>query len=215
LKIPGIARTRAHCTGESIGLLAAIAALLSATITITCAAAQSAQTGGPSGPPRATSLAQAVRIAEQQTGGRARQAELERERGVDVYEIKTVARDTSGKVLIDAASGKVVRVDTPGVFSAIGQMFDRDDQRKDHVTFTRLEGSALTLVGAIDAGEKDSGGWAVKASLKSLYGSTLFEVRVVKDLTLTTLVVDPATARVVAAPVNKKPVDKKHKDDDD
>jgi len=151
-----------------------------------------------------------VRTAEQQTGGRAHRAELERKRGVDVYEIKTVAKGTSGKVLVDAASGKVVRVDTPGVFSAIGQMFDRDDQQKNQVALARLEGTSMTLVGAIDAAEKDTGGRAVKASLRSLYGSTLFEVSVVKDLTVTRLVVDPASARVVAAPVGKK-----HKDDDD
>jgi len=210
MKIPGTARTRSHRTRQWIGLLTAIAPLLGATTTVVRATAQQAEPGGPSSPLRPTSLAQAVRIAEQQTGGRARQAELERERGVDVYEIKTVARDTSGKVVVDAASGKVVRLDTPGVFSAIGQMFDRDDRRKDQVAFARLEGTAMTLVGAIDAAEKDSGGRAVKASLRTLYGSTLFEVRVVKDLTLKTLVVDPATARVVAAPF-----DKKHKDDDD
>ena len=158
-----------------------------------------------------TSLAQAVRVAEQQTGGRARKAEMERERRIDAYEIQTVSKDRSAKVLIDPASGKVLRVDTPGLVSSIASVFDRDDQRKDQSAFARLDASSMTLAGALDAAEKETGGRAVKAALKSQYGSTLFEVSVVKDWTMQRVVVDPATAKVVTVPAHGK----RKKDDDD
>jgi len=176
------------------GLLAGVAALADATTS--SAQAPSRQ------PP--TSLAQAVRVAEKQTGGRARKAEMERERGIDVYEIKTVSKDGSAKVLVDPASGNILRVVTPGFVSSIANVFDRDDQRKDQAAFARLEGSPMTLASAIDAAQKETGGRAVKGALKSQYGSTLFEVSVVKDWTTQKVLVDPATAKVVTVPPQGK-----------
>ncbi len=202
--------TASHRAVLWVGLLSGVLALLGATTAITRAVAQQARPGGTSGPQPQTSLAQAVRVAEQQTGGRARKAEMERTRGTYVYEIKTVSKEKSAKVFVDPASGNVVRVDTPGVFSSIGDVFDRDDQRKDQAALARLEVSSMTLGGAIEAAERNTGGRAVKAALGSLYGSTLFEVSVVKDFTTHTLVVDPATAKVVTVPPRGK-----GKDDDD
>ncbi len=159
----------------------------------------------PGGGPRVpASLAHAILVAEQQTGGRARKAEMEREQGIDVYEVKTVSKDTSAKVLVDHASGTVLRVTTPGIVSAIGAVFDGDDRRKEQAALARLEASSLTLVAAVPLAEKESGGRAVKATLTSRYGSTLFEVRVVKDLTTQTMVIDPVTAKVVTAPATGK-----------
>ena len=56
-------------------------------------------------------------------------AQSERERGVDVYEIKTVAKDKSIKVLVDPASGKVLSMSGAGIFASIVNLFD-DDRRK-------------------------------------------------------------------------------------
>ena len=181
------------------GLLAGVAALADATTSIAQAPSQR--------PP--TSLAQAVRVAEKQTGGRARKAEMERERGVDVYEVKTVSKDGSAKVLVDPASGNILRVVTPGFVPSIANVFDRDDQRKDQAAFAWLGTSSMTLASAIDAAQKETGGKAVKAALKSQYGSTLFEVSVVKDWTMQKVLVDPATAKVVTVPPQGK-----RKDDD-
>ena len=157
-----------------------------------------------------SSLVQAIRVAEQETGGRARKAEMERERGVDAYEIKTVAKDKSAKVLIEPASGKVIRVEGPGFFDAIANLFDSDDLREDQAAFAQLEASPMTLVAAIAAAERETGGRAVKASLKSQYGQTLFEVGVVKDLISHKVVVDPASGKVAAVAQRKG----KDKDDD-
>jgi uncharacterized membrane protein YkoI len=154
----------------------------------------------PQGAQPATSLAQAVRAAEQQTGGRARKAEMERERGAQVYEIKTVSKDGWAKVLIDPASGNVLRVQTPGFIAGVASVFDRDDQRKGEAAFTFLAASSVTLEGAIDLAEKAIGGRAVKAALKSRHGSMVFETSVIKDWTKHRVLVDPATGKVVTSP---------------
>src|SRR2546427_3940844 len=141
-----------------IGLLTGVAAVLATAMAVTPASGLTARPGNVSGLQPQTSLAQAVRVAEQQTGGRARKAEMERNRGAYVYEIKTVSKEKSAKVLVDPASGNVVRVDTPGFFSSIGDVFDGDDQRKDRAALARLEVSSMTLVGAIEAAESRTGG---------------------------------------------------------
>jgi uncharacterized membrane protein YkoI len=147
--------------------------------------------------PSQGSLVQAIRAAEQETGGRARKAEMERDRGIDAYEIKTVSRDRSAKVFVELASGKVLRVEGPGF---LGSLFDREDRQQDQAELARLEASRMSLVDAIAAAERESGGRAVEASLKSRYGQTLFEVGVVKDLVLHKVLVDPANGKAIAVP---------------
>src|SRR5213593_3705051 len=137
-----------------IGLLTAVAVLLATTIAVPPASGQTARPGGVSGPQ--TSLAQAVRVAEQQTGGRARKAEMERKQGTYVYEIKTLSKDKSAKVLVDPASGNIVRIVTPGVISSLSHVFDRKDQLKEQAALARLEASPMGLVAAIEAAEKET-----------------------------------------------------------
>lgn len=59
------------------------------------------------------SLAEAVTNAETYLAdGRAVEAELEREEGRTLYEIKLIdSKESTGKVYVDAVSGKVVRID--------------------------------------------------------------------------------------------------------
>ena len=185
-----------------------VAALLRALTSVAPADAQPPATGA--GQPPQASLAQAVRVAEKETGGRARKAEMERERGVYVYEIETVSKDGSAEVHVDPASGRVLRVKRPWFGSSIANVFDRDDRRKDQAAFAQLEASPMTLVGAVEAAEKETGGRAVKATMKSRYASTLFEVSVVKDWVTHSVLLDPATGKVVTVPPRGK-----GKDDDD
>ena len=193
------------------GLLAGAATLaLGATTSIAQAPAPQPVRPVGGGGQAPTLLAHAVRVAEKQTGGRARKAEMERERGVYVYEIKTVTKDGSATVLVDPLSGNVLRVDTPGFIASIANVFDRDDQREDQTTFARLEASSMALAGAIEAAEKETGGRAVKAALKSRHGAGLFEVRVVKDSAPQKVLVDPATGKVVTVSPHGG-----RKDDDD
>ena len=93
-----------------------------------------------------------------------------------------------------------MRVDTGGFVAVLAKVFDRDHQRKDQAALAGLEASSVPLADAIDAAQQETGGRAVKAALKSRYGSTLFEVKVVKDSTTQKVLIDPATARVVTAP---------------
>ena len=176
------------------GLLAAGAVLADALV----AGKGSAQ--APPAPSAPISLAQAVRAAEQRTGGRARKAEMERERGVQIFEIKTVSKDGSAEVHVDSTSGNVLGVRTPW----LSGVFDRDDQREDQAAFARLAASSMTLVDAIEAAEKAVGGRAVKAALKNRYGAMVFEASVVKDWTAHRVLVDPATAKVVTSPAHGK-----------
>lgn len=189
-----------------LGLLVIIAGGVAPVLEATTFVAQApAQQVGGSALPAQTSLAQAIGVAEQRTGGRARKADWERERGIGVYEIKTVSKEGSAEVLVDAASGNVVRVATPW----FANVFDREDHRKDQAAFAQLSASAATLMGAIDAAEKAAGGRAVKAEFKSRYGSALFEVSVIKDWTKQKVLVDAATGRVVAVSPQEA-----HNDDD-
>ena len=144
-----------------------------------------------------TNLAQAVRAAEQRSGGRARKVEMESNKGIEVFEIKTVSKDKSTSVMIDLVSGNVVRVDGPGFLSSV---FDKDDQQEDRADLARLEASPLTLAAAIETAEKETGGRAIEAAMESKYGSTLFAVRVVKDWTMHEVWVDPSTSKVIAVP---------------
>jgi uncharacterized membrane protein YkoI len=147
-------------------------------------------------PQSQASMAQAIQVAEKHTGARARKAEMERDRGVDAYEIKTVAKDKSTKVYVDVASGKVLRVDRPGMLDWIANLFD-DDRREDQAALARLEASPMNLAAAISAAEREIGGRAVKASLRTQHGQPAFEVRMVKDLVKHKVLVDPASGKVV------------------
>jgi uncharacterized membrane protein YkoI len=150
-----------------------------------------------------TSLSQAVGVAEQRTGGRAMRAEMDRERGGYLYEIRTVSKDKSAKVVVDPASGNVVRVDEPGLVGRVAAVFDRDDQRREQILFAGLEASPMTLAGAIAAAEKETGGRAVKAGSADQYGSILFAVQLIKDAAMLRVHVESATGKVITIPNRK------------
>ena len=56
------------------------------------------------------SLSDAVRIAEKHVGGKAIDAELERESGKAVYDVSVIKAQSAFDVRIDAVSGDVLRV---------------------------------------------------------------------------------------------------------
>jgi len=143
------------------------------------------------------SLSQAIGVAEQESGGRARKAEMEREAGVDAYEVKTVAKGKAATVIVDAVSGKVMRVEAGGFLAGV---FDAGDRRDEEAEFARLEASPMTLLQAIAAAERERGGRAVEAALKTQYGQTLFAVRIVEDFVPHDVVVDPDGGKVVPLP---------------
>jgi uncharacterized membrane protein YkoI len=165
---------------------------------------QPAAPSGSAAPGPRTSLGQAVGIAEKQTGGRAVSAGMRQEKGSYVYSVKTLAKDKSAKVLVDPASGNVMRVDEPGFIARIASVFDRDDQWQEQVVLAALEASPMTLAGAVAAAEKDTGGRAVRARSTERYGSVLFEVRLLKDGAMLAAQVDAASGKVATLPMDAR-----------
>jgi len=80
------------------------------------------------GPPPTVSLTQAIAAAEKQTGGRAVEAELERDHGNTYYEVKVVKDGWRNKVYVDAMDGRVLPgKPRPAGLSRLWQEDDDDD----------------------------------------------------------------------------------------
>lgn len=148
-----------------------------------------------------TSITEAIAAAEQQSGGRAMEVDVEKENGAFLYEVKTVSNDKITEILIDPASGKVLRTDDEGL---IARILDREDQDE----LAKLTASSTTLAAAIATAEQQTGGTAVEASFDGEDGATLFEVEVAKDNAVHKVRVDSATGKVMKASVAE------HEDDD-
>jgi uncharacterized membrane protein YkoI len=180
-----------------------MSAVLAAKIVVAQAVPeQPAAPPGSTVPGPRTSLAHAIGVAEKQTGGRATNAGMQRKRGNYLYAIKTLSKDKSAKVLVEPASGSVVRVDEPGFIARVTSVFDRDDEWQEQALLAGLEASPMTLAGAIAAAEKETGGRAVRAASADRYGTILFEVRLVKEATMLQVQVDSATGKVVTLPTH-------------
>ena len=196
----------------ALGIAATADATYGAATTIAQAAPQTPQAPDSGVTRSSTTLAQAVRSAEQRTNGRAGKVELEREDGVYVYEVKTFSPEGTADVFVDLATGNVDRVQTRGFLARVGDAIDSEDRREDEALLKALEASSVTLSQAIDAAEADTGGKAVKAKLKDRYGSVFFEVALMVDGSKQRVEIDTATAKVVAV---STPKDRDGDDDDD
>jgi uncharacterized membrane protein YkoI len=211
---------------SEIGVFAAVAVVafsaftvadsaFSNTLTVAQAAPQTSQASGANVTRSSATLAQAVRSAEQRTKGRAGKVELEREDGVYVYEVKTYSKEGEAEVSVDFATGKVASVETDGILSKVGNVFDSEDKREDAARLKALETSAVSLSKAIDAAESKTGGRAVKAKMKDRYGEMYYEVAVIVDGSKQKVLINSATAKVVAVKARKKDDDDDDDDDDD
>ena len=76
---------------------------------------------------------QAIATAEQQTGGRAVKLDVEEEKGVHLYEIKTISEDKVLNVFVDTATGKVVRTEEEGMISGMLDHEDKANSRRSAV----------------------------------------------------------------------------------
>ncbi len=196
----------------ALGTAATADAVYGAGTTVAQATPQTPQASDSGVTRPSTTLAQAVRSAEQRTNGRAGKVELEREDGVYVYEVKTFSKDGTADVFVDFATGNVDRVRSRGFLARVGDAIDSEDRREDEALLKALEASSITLSEAIDAAESDTGGKAVKAKMKDRYGSVFFEVALIVDGSKQRVEVDTATAKVVAV---SAPKDHDGDDDDD
>lgn len=185
------------------------------SITVAQAVPQTSQASGTNATRVFSSLAKAVLSAEQRTKGRAGKAELEREDGVYVYEVKTVSKDGSAEVSVDFATGNINEVEGRGILARVGDIFDREDKREDEALLKALEASPVTLSRAIEAAESKTGGRAIKATLKDRYGIMYFEVALIVDGSKQRVQIDTATAKVVAVKARKRGDDDDDDEDDD
>ena len=199
-------------TSLKLLIAAAIVALTAAAIAevmvgigtaIAQVAPQASQKSGKGVTRPSTSLAQAVRSAEQKTSGRAGKIELEREDGVYVYEVKTFSKEGSVEVSVNFETGKIDRVEGRGFLARIGDVFDSEDKQEDEALLKALESASVTLSKAIDAAESSTGGRAVKAKMKDRYGIMYYDVALIVDGTKKRVQVDAATAKVVAVKTRK------------
>lgn len=154
--------------------------------------------GGP------VSMAEAVRIAERRTKGRASEVERDRVENIEVYEVKTISKNGPVKAIVEAASGRIERVEESGIWDKIEDLFDDDDSREDAARLSALESAKVTMAKAIEAAQMKAGGEAVEAELRERNGKMLFEVQVLVEGIIHKLTVDHSTGALVTLPLWKK-----------
>jgi uncharacterized membrane protein YkoI len=116
-----------------------------------------------------TSLADAIRLAEAETGGRAFKAGMESDGEKSQYEIATMAGDTLSETTIDAASGKVIGSSREGFFAKL--LRDDDDT-------ARLDMARTGLLDAVTAAEQTAGGKAIEAGMTERATAPVYAVDV-------------------------------------
>jgi uncharacterized membrane protein YkoI len=205
---PGTTRTSASGTvGRGLprtwlaGAALAGAALLLSTAPIPVVAADAASSiESAASQPASGSLARAVRTAEGQTGGRAKEAKMDLDLGIVVYRVETVSNDGTTRVVVETASGNVLKIRPPKVQKAPADTSTRPARTrppKHQATLGQLQALTMTLADAIDMAEAQVGAVATQAELRHQRGSTVFEVRLVKDRTSQRVHVNPQTNTVV------------------
>lgn len=153
-----------------------------------------------------TTAAQAIAAAERQTGGRALGIGIAREGTAHVYAVRTLNGDAVATVLVNPATGEVMRTANPGL---IERLFDRED--RDEIGMFRS--SPTTLAAAIAAAEQNVGGRAVEARFENENGTAIVEVEVVKDNVVHRVKVNAANGQVTAATAdNEKQNGEEHED---
>lgn len=137
-----------------------------------------------------TSIAQAIAVAEQKTGGRAMKVEAEHEKGAYLYAVKTVSAEKVTEVFVDPASGSVVRTDDEGW---IARLLDQEDQRE----FAKLSSTTTTLATAIATAEQNTGGKAIEAGLDDEDGAMAYEIEIDKDGTRQRVLIDSTSGTLL------------------
>jgi uncharacterized membrane protein YkoI len=154
-------------------------------------------------------LAEAVALAERASGGKVAKIEIDREEGAVAYEVNTLGSEGKVRLLLDAATGKVLRNDR------------KDASGKERTTATRLASAKTTLGQAVQAAERQGAGKAIAAGFEdeSGHGGAVFEVDVARGDAVQRVWVDAASGKVVDAASGEKKHDAEHYehggDDDD
>lgn len=132
-------------------------------------------------------VTRAVRIAESVVGGRAMEADLDRERdGRRVYEVDVVRAGGVREVRIAADTGEVIRTGRPG----LADWFDAEEIRE------AARGPALA--GLLQALERHSGGEVLDVGFDVERGQGRFEVELSTRAGVAEVLLDSRTGRRLA-----------------
>lgn len=164
--------------------LAALAACVAIAVP-TLAWAQDAPT---TTQPTSIGLVRAVQAAEQALPGHAMEADLDFERGRQLYEVELTSGGKLHEVLVDAFTGKVVSTRSRRVESLWSGWGDR------LATIEHSPPLAQTLV----AVEKQTGGRAQEVSLESEDGGLYYEIELGSRTGEREVYVDVASGKIVA-----------------
>jgi len=150
-------------------------------------------------------LAEAIALAERASGGKVAKIEIDREEGALAYEVKTLGSEGKVRLLLDAATGKVLRNDR------------KDASGMERTTATRLASAKTTLGQAVQAAEQKGAGKAIAAGFEdeSGHGGAVFEVDVARGDAVQRIWVDAASGKVVDTASGEKKHDEHGDDDDD
>jgi uncharacterized membrane protein YkoI len=155
-------------------------------------------------------LGEAIVFAERASGGKVTKIEIDREEGAVAYEVKILGSEGKVRLLLDAATGRVLRNDR------------KDASAKERATATRLASAKTTLGQAVQAAEQKGGGKAIVANFEdeSGHGGAVFEVDIARGDAVQRVWVDAASGKVVDTASGEKGHDAEHYehgdgDDDD
>jgi len=158
-----------------------------------------------------TSLTNAIKTAEGETGGRAVVAEFNGEDKISVFEITTLNGDAVTSVEIDTVTGKVVDTEKEGMLSRL----INDDPKE----FAGLSTMKLSLTELISRAEAKAGGKVMDINFEAddMTGKAAPHVEVARaDGTSLVLAVNPGDGSMtVVADADRNGDDMDHDDDDD
>jgi uncharacterized membrane protein YkoI len=144
------------------------------------------------------SLAQAIATAEAESQGRTLEAGAEDEDGRVLYEVTTLADGKIHEFMIDPQSGAVL---------------DREVEEAEEDDL--VTGNVVEIIDAMAAAEAASNGKAIEAELEMEDGQAVYEVEVVSNDVLTTVLVDATSGQVIALDAGDDDDDDDEDHDDD
>lgn len=137
-------------------------------------------------------LTTAISTAESSVAGQAIRAETEVRHEKSRYEVAIATEKGIAKVEVDLATGKVVDTYEPGFFD---RLFDREGKNKAEVAATL----PINLLDAVMKAEKEAGGKAIKARLKTKGETPHYLVGVAVGTTVKLMSVDAKSGAIAEA----------------
>jgi uncharacterized membrane protein YkoI len=136
-------------------------------------------------------LGNAISAAEKHAGGKALDVSFEDKGGTPAYNVKTYQNNAVWEGKVDANSGQVI-----GQGKTIPEsQLDQEDKAE----LTGLHNAKVALAQAVGMAEKHANGKAIDAGLEERNGKVAYEIEIVKNGAIQTVMVDPASGQVTAA----------------